>query len=465
MYEAQPRQALFHFSDAEEVFYGGSAGGGKSYAMLWDAIGKAKEYKNVRIGIFRRSYPELEKSIIFRFLADVPSNWYKYNKQSHTVTFLSSGSVIDFNHCQYEHDVFKFQSAEYDFLYFDELTHFTEFQYKYLLTRLRTTKKHIKPQIKSASNPGNIGHLWVKNRFIKVEKEDGTFEDAPIDIPMVRTDLENGQQFTTMFIPAKVEDNKYIMENDPTYISRLERQDADTVKALRDGDWDVFQGQFFKEWRKPIHVVNPYEIPKGWKKFRCLDWGFTNPACCLWIAIKPDKSVVVYRELYVTQTTTSDLSDEITNLTGEEEISYTVADPSMWSTTQYEKGESIAYQMIISGIALVKADNNRISGANRVRDYLKINYDLKVPKANIEIFSSCFNLVRTLPALIHDERNPEDLDTNGEDHSYDALRYGLMSHVSPHSKIETTREVEGSFNKLMGLKQRAREKALYIGGR
>lgn len=466
MYKAQPKQVLFHYAEAEEVFYGGAAGGGKSYAILWDAVAKAQEYKNIRIAIFRRTYPELEKSLIYEFMKDIPSNWYKYSKNEHKAIFYSTGSVIEFNHCQYEHDVFKFQSAQYDYLYFDELTHFTEFIYTYLATRVRKTNSQgFTPQIKSASNPGNIGHLWVKKRFIKIEDEDGSLIDVEPNAIITREDKETGATYHTQFIPANLSDNEILTGRDPTYRSRLERQDSDTRKALLDGDWDVFQGQFFKEWRKGIHVCEPFEIPNNWKRFRAMDWGYTNPSCCLWFAVSPDKRLYVYRELYKTQLTTQVLAQTIDEMSFDvngkrEEISYTVADPSIWSTTQFEKGESIAYQLSTNNVSLLKADNNRLGGAARVRDYLRVDED---GKPFMQIFSSCFNLVRTLPALVHDDKNPEDVNTEGEDHAYDALRYGVMSHVIPKA-IKNSENIQGTFMEHFRKKKQQRMSRLYVGG-
>ena len=405
-YSAQPKQLLFHFAEGREVFYGGAAGGGKSYAIIWDAVNFCVTNKGVRAAIFRRTYPELEKSIIFDFLANVPEKLYKYNKQDHKVIFKDTKSVLEFNHCQYESDVFKFQSAQYQRVYFDELTHFTEFQYKYLRSRLRAPKhKNLVTQTKSASNPGGVGHLWVYERFI---------QDTIPNKVVEKTDEETGTKYTIQFIPSKVYDNQILMDNDPEYINNLMLLPTDERKALLEGDWDSFKGQFFKEWRRDVHVVAPFTIPTGWRIFRAFDWGYTNPFCMLWLAMDFDGNIYVFRELYGTQMVVDKLSIEVKRLSGREEIQYTIADPSLWSISQYEKGESIAMQFIAQKIPMIKADNDRMGGAQNVHQYLQI--DKKTQKPRLFIFETCFNLIRTLPKLVHDDKKPEDVNTQGEDH-------------------------------------------------
>jgi hypothetical protein len=458
-YTAQPKQLLFHFSEADETLYGGAAGGGKSAAILWDAIEFCLSHDKVRAAIFRRTYPELEKSIIFEFLKQVNSKIYRYSKQEHRVVFKQTGSVLEFNHCQYEQDVYKFQSAEYDRIYFDELTHFTLFIYQYLLSRLRTTRTDIKPQVKAASNPGNVGHLWVNNRFIA-----GVKVNTIID----RVDEESGAEYTTEFIPAKVQDNKFIVERDLGYIGRLQRLPEDERKALLDGDWNAFKGQFFKEWKTKYHVCQPFEIPDNWKKFRCLDWGYRNPSACLWLAVDPDGRVYVYRELYQAGLTDGELAHKILEMSGREEIAYTVADPSLWSVTQFERGESIAMRLMENGVELIKGDNARISGANVVRAYLELQ---KVKRGTrwykqptLVFFSNCQHSISTVPALIFDRNNSEDVDTSGDDHAYDALRYGLMSRPLPKYLKTSNEPPENSFMGLMRKITHRRELKKYIGG-
>ncbi len=455
-YIAQEKQKAFHFATADEVFYGGAAGGGKSYAIIWDAVSFCMENPQVTVAIFRRTYPELEKSIILEALRSIPQHWYRYNKKEHRMYF-SNGSIIEFNYCLYESDVYNFQSAQYERIYFDELTHFTKFIYLYLTSRCRTTKENIKPQIKSASNPGNIGHEWVKLRFIR---------DVLPNTLTERRDPESGAVYTTEFIPAKLSDNKYLAKNGD-YAQMLKRLDRIERRMLLEGDWDILKGQFFAEWRYDIHVIEPINIPNWWTRIRGLDWGFKNPSAVIWIAFSPTGEAYVYREFVATELTDGQLSSKIKELSKtmvdnkliDEKIDYTMADPSLWSVNQYERGESVAMRMMAQGINMVKADNNRVSGWNVIHSYL--GYD-DTHKPKLKVFNTCNYLIETIPGLIHDEHNPEDLNTKGDDHGADALRYALMS--KPYlPKHPTLRIPQLSFEYWM--KKSADEKARkgYVG--
>lgn len=465
LYKAQPRQVLFHNASAEEVLYGGAAGGGKSKAILWDAVTKCLMKEKIRVGVFRRTFPELEKSIIFNFLKEVPKDLYEYSKQEHRAIFRKTGSVLDFNHCQYESDVFKYQSVEYDYMYFDELTHFTEMQYTYLLSRLRTSNPAIKPQVKCGSNPGNIGHVWVKKRFID--------DVEPEQVTQKIIDDEFGfSTFTVQFIPAKLYDNKILMESDPAYEARLKRLPPDERKALLEGDWNVFKGQFFKEWLDSKHVIAPFRIPREWKRFRALDWGYSNPTCCVWFAVEPEtERLIVYRELYVKQANISEIAQSIItqsvynddNMTPEK-ISYTVADPSIWSLNQYERGESIAYRLVEFGVPVVRADNSRLSGWSAMHDLMYHGEEEnKQIEPKLVFFNTCRNCIRTIPGLIYDEKKPEDLDTNGEDHAADAVRYGVMSNPKSNKMTAPIQQATNNFNKFIKLQQKRKSAGAYVG--
>lgn len=448
LYEAQPRQNLFHDAEGDEVLYGGQAGGGKSKAIIADAIGFAIENKGVRVGLFRRTYPELAKSLVIELQKTLPYGFYHYNK-TEKVAELPNGSRLEFNYCQNESDVYHYQSTEYDRLYFDEVTHFTRFQYTYLVSRLRTTKQGIKPQVKCGSNPGNVGHMFVKDRFI-----DGAIPEQLTE----RFDSESGRRFTTMFIPASIDDNKYILQNDPTYKDRLLSLPEKERRMLLEGDWDVFSGQVFSEWRRSIHIIEPIELKPEWNRFISLDWGYNAPHCALWYCVTPERRIYIYRELYGTQKTDEQLAKEIVELSQGEKIAYRTADPSIWSKSSI--GESIADRMARVGAAFNAADNDRKSGLARVHSYLSLAPD---KKPWIQIFSTCTNLIDTLPGLIYDAHKIDDVDTTGDDHAYDSLRYGLMSRPHPNAPSEVKPPKNSFESYLRNRKEERFIKEEYVG--
>lgn len=226
-----------------------------------EAVRITESHDNLKIGLFRRTYPELYSSVIEPLLEILPQwcpwddkvRYYKYNDSKKIMKFYN-GSTIYFGHVQYDKDVYKYQGAQFDAIGIDELTLFNEFQFRYLKSRLRTTKPNWRPCFFATTNPGNIGHAWVKRIWVE--------ED--------RTAKENRETYE--YIPAIVYDNPILCENDPDYINRLENLDEDTRKAMLYGDWDSFAGQYFKEWRKDIHVIQPFRIPPEWRRIIALDY-------------------------------------------------------------------------------------------------------------------------------------------------------------------------------------------------
>ena len=272
----------FAFLEAEEteVLFGGAAGGGKSYGQLVDALVTALRFPGCRQLILRRTYTELEKSLIRTALTLYPKELYTYSSSTHTGLFRN-GSLIDFGYCADENDVFRYQSLEYDVIRFDELTHFTEFQYTYLISRLRGTTS-CKKQVKSSTTPGGVGHAWVKARFI---------DPSPPTVPFIGKD-----GISRRFIPAKVDDNRFLMEKDPGYKQRLLALPSREQKALLYGDWNIFDGQFFHEFDYEKHTCTPFRIPAHWRRYRTLDYGLDR-LVCLYIAVSPEQDIYVYREV------------------------------------------------------------------------------------------------------------------------------------------------------------------------
>ena len=313
---------------------------------------------------------------------------------------------------------------------FDQLEEFTSSQYEFLKVQARTTDTEIPVRIRATANPGNVGHLWVKSRFIDNKKPMTVYKD--------RFDL------TSIFIPAKVYDNPSLIINDPTYVKRLEALPEQDRKALLDGDWNVFAGQYFKEWRSNVHIVEPYYIPRVWKKFIAGDYGLKKPASIGWYAVKLEGGLVRYRELYKEGLYYDELGGLMCELSGDEEISYAVFDPAVFGDKQHhskkkdsregKSGAEIMQEAIYqwykknnreqNSFTITRADNRRIEGWRTVKQSLRINEN---NQSDFTVFSTCIHFNTTFPANVHDPHKPEDLNTDGEDHTADEARYGLMS--------------------------------------
>ena len=400
-------------------------GGGKSYGQLIDALLYALKYPNSKQIIFRRTYPELYQSIIRASLKIYPRTACEY-KESKKCWQFKNGSIVDFGYCQYENDVYQYQSAEYDIIRFDELTHWTEFMYVYLISRCRGTNGYPK-HIKSSTNPGGVGHTWVKARFIDIGE--------PNKIHKVL--LENGKTSTRIFIPSFVQDNLFMMELDPDYVNRLELLPEKEKQALLYGDWDIFDGQFFSEFNRKIHVCSPFEIPKDWKIYRTRDYGL-DMCATYWIAMDWYMNAYVYKELYESDLIVSVAAKKINDMTTEH-ITTDYAPPDLWNRNK-DTGKSTADIFAENGQFLTKADNNRITGWLAVHEWLKIYEDEQGQlNSKLKIFSNCVNLIRTLPAVQHDEKNPNDvaIDPHELTHAPDALRYFCTMWQLPMQKVRS----------------------------
>lgn len=406
--EVTKKQLQFIQADADEVLFGGAAGGGKSYGQLIDAFLFAIKYQGSKQLILRNTFPELQRSLVLVSVTIYPTSVASYNQSRYVWQFIN-GSRIEFGYLESDKDVQKYQSAEYDVIRFDELTHFTEFQYTYMISRVRGANDFPK-QVKSSTNPGNRGHSWVKARFIDPMPPETVYTDA------------NGR--TRIFIPAKVQDNKFLIDADPDYIKRLDQLPEDQRRALRDGDWDTFEGQYFPEFNRDIHVIEPFEIPAHWRRYRALDYGLDMLAC-YWIAVDGQGKSYVYKELYQDNLIISDAAKAILRVNGNDNIYATFAPPDLWNRRQ-ETGKSAADLFRENGVLLTKVSNDRVQGWYNLKEWLKPYEDEQgITTAKLVIFKNCTNLIRCLPQLQHDEKNPNDVATEPHEitHAPDAIRY------------------------------------------
>ena len=407
------RQREFFLSRARHTAYGGARGGGKSWAMRRKFILLALRYPGLNL-LLRRTLPELRENHLIPMQREL-YGFAVYNSAERVFRF-PNGSRIKLGYCDTMQDVYQYQGQEYAVIGLEEATHFTEEQMRFLTTCNRTTRKDFSPRMYYTCNPGNVGHAWVKRLFID------------------RLYAENENPNDYLFIPARIYDNKVLLDADPNYIRQLEALPEELRRAHLDGDWDVHAGQYFREFSRDRHVIEPFEIPSWWRRFRSMDWGYNDPCCVLWHAVDGENRVYTYRELYVRETRAGEVASMVLELSRGESISYTVASPDMWqkrgavlSGAGGFEGETLAELFTSSGLSLTPADNSRVPGWNRVRDFLAVAPD---GRPNWLCFSDCRNLIRQLPALQFDQHNREDA-ADGDDHAPEALRYALMSR--PHA--------------------------------
>ena len=410
--QATKKQKRFMDATETEVLFGGAAGGGKSYGQALDALSFAIKYPRSRQLILRRTYSELEKSLIRTTLEIYPREIYSYGGTSHTGRF-KNGSLIDFGYLAAENDVFQYQSAEYDVVRFDELTHFSEAQYLYLISRVRGANPYPK-QIKSTTNPGGTGHAWVKKRFIDGKSPEESFT--------------GGDGMSRIFIPSRLSDNGFLTALDPSYRERLLTLPDRERRALLYGDWDVFEGQYFTEFSHACHVISPFEIPHGWQKYRTIDYGLDRLAC-LWIATSPDGVNYVYREYCESNLAISAAAAGIIDRTPKcEDIRATLAPPDLWSRSQ-ESGRSRATLFSEFGLNFTRTSNDRECGWLAVKELLRDTGG----GVRLKIFSTCHELIECLPALTVDRARPSDCATEPHriTHAPDALRGFAIYHSAP----------------------------------
>lgn len=425
------RQQFFLACPADEILYGGSAGGGKSDALIISSTGYSQngvfDNPNWKALLLRRTFPELEKSIIRRSQYLFHGKG-KYDANKHSWDFRPNGGILDFGHIKNDDDVVKYQSAEYNWIGFDELTHFSERMYLYLFSRLRTTDKTIHCKIRTATNPGGLGHSWVRKRFI-VDKEPNLIYENEMTLP-------DGTKtsWSRCFIPSTVYDNKYLMKANPNYIRVLEELPDKEKRAFLYGDWEIFSGQFFQEFCEE-HICDDFNIPVDWPQWVSMDYGFQSK-CSIGFYTYDKGSDIFYRwsELYITKILPDRLAEMIKSVLGNRftNLCGRYADKRILIKDE-ETGISTREKFSMQGIYFSLANDDRIEGWRRVRDLLAKD---KEGKVHFKVFRSCKNFIELIPQMIHDENNVEDMEKQGETHIADELRYFAISRKSTESSRE-----------------------------
>lgn len=407
-----PLQYRFMNAKEDEILFGGAAGGGKSFGQLADALQYALTYPGSRQLLLRRTMPELETSLIRTALSLYPQSIFRYLSSRHT-GYFSNGSILDFGYCDSERDVYRYQSVEYDVIRFDELTHFTERMYLYLMSRLRGATPYPR-QMKSTTNPGGVGHDWVKRRFV---------DPAPPDT------LIQDEWGSRRFIPAKVADNQFLLAGDPAYVKRLQRLPEQEKRALLLGDWDLNEGRFFTRWDRTLHVCQPFSIPDHWKRYCALDYGLDMLAA-VFIAEDEQGFFYVYREVYESGLIVSEAAKRIRGASPPHCPYY--APPDLWSR-QKDSGRSLADLFRENGVPLTRVSAARAPGWAILQEWLMPRPDRDgEERPRLKIFATCSNLIRCLPSLEWDPAAPGDCRTEPHEltHAPDALRYFAMGRPS-----------------------------------
>lgn len=444
---AQPKQTLFLKDKHRHIAYGGARGGGKSWAVRTKSKLLAFRYPGIKILIVRKTYKELQNNHIEQLTAEL-AGFAKYNRSDKMFRF-PNGSTISFGYCANEGDLGQYQGAEYDVVFIDEAGQLQESWIRKINLCVRGTNGFPKRTYYTL-NPGGPGHAYFKRVF--VDRNFNPDED-PNDY---------------FFIQAKVEDNKALMDTQPDYLRELENLPPTLRAAWKDGRWDVYEGQFFEDFRDDpehyqdrrwTHVIEPFEIPDGWKICRSYDFGYGKPFSCAWWAVDYDGTIYRIMELYGC-TRTPNEGVKWTPDKQFEEIHKTetqhpwlkgknilgVADPAIWDAS---RGESIADTAARYGVYFTKGDNERIAG------WMQCHYRLQFDEdgyPRMYVFNTCRAFIRTIPLLIYDEHKVEDLDTTMEDHVADEWRYFCMSR--PIKPIRAVKEQRILFDPLDMMKRR-----------
>jgi len=423
--EKYPKQIEFYKAVARYVAFGGSRGGGKSFAARRKAVLLCLNYPGIQVLFVRRTYKDLKENHLLQLKAEI-GHVCKYDNESHAFLFLN-GARLRLGYCDAEADAIQYQGQAYDIIFLEEATQFTEFQFHIFTESNRSSgMMHIKfrPRMYFTCNPGGVGHAWFKRLFID----------------RIYKGKERPENY--VFIPSSVYENKYLMENDPDYVEALESLPEVRRKAMLYGDWNVFEGQFFVEWRDEpegrangthSHVIDPIDIPVGWKRYRGVDWGYAKPFAVGWYAIDHDGTMYMYRELYGSagepdkgvRWTPEQLAKEIFSIEKSLEPKGVyiqgIADPAIWSKGN---GESIAEIMEREGVFHDPADNDRLNGWMQVHN--RLDWD-DHGRAAFYVTTDCPHFIRTVPLLLHDKTKVEDVDTKLEDHHADQWRYVCMA--------------------------------------
>lgn len=461
---SRPQLALLSCS-VFEVFYGGARGGGKTDGMLGEWAAHAARYGEHASGLMvRRSRTELYDTIerSRQLYAPLGATFHETDK----LWRFPNGARLRFAYLENDADAEAYQGHAYTRVYVEELGNFPNAAPIMKLMATLRSSAGVPVGFRATGNPGGPGHQWVRARYI---------DPAPQGYEIVR-DADSGLE--RIYIPARVSDNSPLLENDPNYVQRLKASGSpELVRAWLEGDWSVVTGAFFSEFNMARHVVAPFAVPAHWVRFRAMDWGSAKPFAVLWLAVSdgemneyPRGALICYREWYGMQPgqpnvglklTAEQVADGILEREAEgEKIDMSVLDPAAFSQ---DGGPSLAERMASRGVFFQRADNARVGARGALGGWDLVRQRLvgEDDRPMLYLFSTCRDLIRTLPALQHDEKRPEDVDTDGEDHAPDALRYACKARPWVREAPQKTapkfaQSTQLTVNELIAQRRRAR---------
>jgi hypothetical protein len=445
-YNPTPVAVPFHRSKVPNILFGGAAGGSKSHSARWDAYRHCVAIPEYRCLIMRRTFAELKDNHLDAISTETTRmndflgrEVFDFKRSDKEVWIDVHGrgreSKIIFGHCEHVGDEEKYLGSPYDGFYPDEMATFEKKQITGVQGRLRSAKwvngQKLTARMAGTSNPGGAHTLWLKEYFI----------DKLTD--KIREENKRYKPEKYQFLGAMLWDNPYYMDPDGTYTEyedRLFQYDSERRRQLLMGDWSALAGQFFPEFTEHRHVAT-LDVPPNCRIERWIDWGYSpHYGMCLWVAVLPNGRLYVFYEYKFNGETAVKMvasevakkirtytMDEVLPLVRAKRISKSIADPSMWSGDGHS-GEDYAQTFRNNGVMLIKGDNERPMGWGRLRHWFR-----NAPDGHpwLLIHPRCATLIRTIPGLIRDKNDPDDVDTTGEDHPADCLRYGVMARPSP----------------------------------
>lgn len=419
------------------VLYGGAMGGGKSYLLRWWCVVQCVYYfarygvRNVRIGLFSEDYPTLIDRQISKIKYEFPK-WLGELAKSQDegfnfkLNYKWGGGTIALRNLD---DPSKYNSAEFASIAVEELTKNQEQVFHELRKRMRWPGiPDSDTRFLGATNPGGPGHAWVKRYWLD--------RDLPGEMAAIASEFA--------YVQSRAQDNPHLSEG---YYQSLLTLPGEMRKAYAEGDWDLFAGQYFTEWRKDVHVCEPFEIPWFWKIERAGDWGEAKPCAIGWFATNPEGQKWMIGEVYGEGLSIEKQAALIHAFeAGKRVVQVGVLDSACWDTTG--RAQSIADQFAslkVRWMQAAKGPGSRVAGWRVMRKMLAFERDeagIVTRQPKLKFFSTCKHTIRTIPTLIHDENKPEDLDTDGEDHAADMVRYHLMTPISAPEVPESEMSVE-----------------------